>query len=366
MKKNNLKKTNQDGMVSITVTVVFIMVISLTVLGFSQVTRRNSQEALDKQLSTQAFYAAEVGVNDVRTTVAKMVEENNEVRDQTECKGSYTKNNGKVDEENGVSYSCALVKTKLDNLQFSEIGGSSIVAVLDASEGVLDSPTLSWRTPTNLTGRNVNDCPKPGATSGDPWTKFTSSNQWTQKCPFGVVRIDVTQVNEQTVQNVDTALSRTMTFFAYPTSGNTSDPRSVSYYKSPGVVNQGVVVPASCSNEECKLRLEGLDFSKASMRVRSMYLGAGSFTISAPHTMVGEESYSAYTFNSQIEIDVTGKAQDVLRRIKVRVPTVGGGSRTDSKGFSDYALHTEESICKRFVVSPVFGKVDSAVSGQCQ
>lgn len=364
MKKQHLANSNQDGIVSITVTVIFIMVISLTVLGFSQVARRNSQEALDKQLSSQAFYAAEVGMNDARSKLAKLVETNSEIRDQTDCKGDYTKKDGQVDQENSVSYSCLLVKTKLPNLKYSGVGSSSIVAVLNTNnEQLLGDPMLSWRAPTEMTSRKVNDCPKP--TEGTQWTNFTASSQWADRCPFGVVRIDITPVNANTLRGATQALSETMTLFAYPSSGNLSEPRSVSY-SAGGVVQQGVVVPASCSNVECKLRLEGLGFSKASLRARSMYIGANNFTISAPTQVVGESSVSAYTFTSQVEVDVTGKAQDVLRRIKVRVPLVGGGSRTDSLGFSDYALHSQDSICKRFISSPVFGRIDSAVSPSCQ
>jgi len=57
---------NQSGMVSIMVTMILMIVMSLIVVGFAQVSRRNQRVALDRQLSTQAFYAAESGVNDAR------------------------------------------------------------------------------------------------------------------------------------------------------------------------------------------------------------------------------------------------------------------------------------------------------------
>jgi len=43
---------NQTGLVSIMVTIIMMLVISLIVLGFATVTRRNTREALDRQLST--------------------------------------------------------------------------------------------------------------------------------------------------------------------------------------------------------------------------------------------------------------------------------------------------------------------------
>src|SRR5689334_4150187 len=59
----------QAGMVSIMVTMILMIVLSLVVIGFAQIARRNSRQSLDRQLSTSAFYAAEAGVNDVRDLI---------------------------------------------------------------------------------------------------------------------------------------------------------------------------------------------------------------------------------------------------------------------------------------------------------
>src|ERR1700761_8288581 len=56
-------RRDEQGMVSILVTMIMVIVISLIVIGFAEVSRRNQREALDNQLSTQAYYAAESGVN---------------------------------------------------------------------------------------------------------------------------------------------------------------------------------------------------------------------------------------------------------------------------------------------------------------
>ena len=56
----NRRELNEQGIVSITVTMVFILVISLTVLGFSQVVQRNSRQALDRQLGEIVLEQARV------------------------------------------------------------------------------------------------------------------------------------------------------------------------------------------------------------------------------------------------------------------------------------------------------------------
>jgi hypothetical protein len=49
---------------------------------------------------------------------------------------------------------------------------------------------------------------------------------------------------------------------------------------------------------------------------------------------------------AQAQIDATGKAQDVLRRILVNVPL----HASNSNALPDYALESTDSICKRFAV----------------
>lgn len=363
MKQLQNIRQNQAGMISITITVVFIMVISLTVLGFSQVSRKNSKEALDRQLSSQAFYAAEVGANDVRNKVANLEESNQPVPSQTDCKGSYTINDGEVDAANGVRYTCVFVDANPPNIHESNVGSGSVVMPLNASVGVLGEPTLKWKPSTDAAGRKVADCKKPKTDGSQPWTNFPKSADW-NSCPFGLLRIDLTRNDTDTVsKGVDAAIAKTMTIFIYPAAGNVGTPQKINYYKDPVAktgVQQGLVVPASCSDSECSLQLAGLDFQKAYMRVRSIYANTQQFAINAQTAPVG--GAPLYTFDAQVEIDSTGRAQDTAKRIKVRISRTGGSSRTDLAGFSDFALQTSDSICKQFISSPVIGKDQSSCS----
>ena len=61
-------------MVAILVTMNLMIVISLIVLGFAQISRRNQRQSLDRQLSTQAFYAAETAVNDAADLIKTAVQ----------------------------------------------------------------------------------------------------------------------------------------------------------------------------------------------------------------------------------------------------------------------------------------------------
>ena len=61
-------KQSESGIVSLMMTLVIMLVISLIVIGIAQLSRREQRQALDNQLSTQAFYAAESGVNDAQAS----------------------------------------------------------------------------------------------------------------------------------------------------------------------------------------------------------------------------------------------------------------------------------------------------------
>ncbi len=56
--------SKQDGFASIVIAIIMVIVLSLITVGFAQLMRTEQRSALDKQLSSQAYYAAETGVND--------------------------------------------------------------------------------------------------------------------------------------------------------------------------------------------------------------------------------------------------------------------------------------------------------------
>jgi len=62
--------------------------------------------------------------------------------------------------------------------------------------------------------------------------------------------------------------------------------------------------------------------------------------------------------NAQIQVDATGKAQDVLRRVQVRLPMNRSGKTPD------YAIQSGSSICKRFSVTTNYFNIPNDIEGQ--
>lgn len=57
---------DEDGLVALFVVGIMIILLSLTTVAFTKLMGRESRQALDRALSTQAYYAAESGINDAK------------------------------------------------------------------------------------------------------------------------------------------------------------------------------------------------------------------------------------------------------------------------------------------------------------
>ena len=62
MKQRQAK--DERGMVAIMIAMFLMIILSLITLGFLRLMQREQRQALDNSLSTQAYYAAESGIND--------------------------------------------------------------------------------------------------------------------------------------------------------------------------------------------------------------------------------------------------------------------------------------------------------------
>jgi hypothetical protein len=332
---------SQHGMVSIMTTMILMIVISLIVLGFAQISRRNQRESLDRQLSTQAFYAAESGVNDARNLIKTAIATGQPVQDKTACGGTgtagfYASLSPTIDSTHNVKYSCLLVDPAPKSLRYSDIGTPSTVIPLISSNGVaLNKLKLDWQSKAS-SGSPTTGCPT-GVVN-----IFTPAASWS--CGYGVLRFDLVPTAGGSLTS-NTLLDNTMTTFAVPfSSGGTA---SIPFSASGANTNNRVGV--SCSSSGCSLTITGLTQNNYHLRVSSIYKDA-AMQVSATDATNNQLKIAG----SQAVIDVTGKAQDVLRRIQVNVPY-----RTTTKNeLSDYAIEMQGSLCKRYSIMSGFLSVD--------
>jgi len=319
-------RIEEKGMVSIIVTMVMIVVITLIVIGFARITRRDQRQIIDNQLSTQAFYAAESGVNDVIKNLSSITSAN------TGCTDLLTPNGIKLQNvlgnNSGISYTCLLVNPAPNALGYGAIDTQkSTVIPLNVSSPI-DSIKLSWQSanlPPPPYTPNLS-CPAIGT--------FPDSTSYTS-CDAGMFRIDLVPVSgvltRSGLANSDLAA------VLQPKLGGSGS--------LPAASMTGATADANCntaSSPLCTLTITGLSMFNATnymIRIRSLYV-SNSLTIQA--FPVGSTTPLNLS-GAQAVIDSTGKANDVLRRIVVRVKTAG-----NYDGIPEFAIQSQDTICKRF------------------
>src|SRR5260370_15103164 len=114
------KRQAEAGIVSIMVTMITMIVISLIVLGFADIARNEQRNSLDDQLSTQAYYAAESGVNDARAVMEAMVAAGNPVLSKNICPDDPNYNlTTIIDALHNVSYPFVIIDASRPTLSYN-------------------------------------------------------------------------------------------------------------------------------------------------------------------------------------------------------------------------------------------------------
>lgn len=341
--------SNQKGMVSIIVTMILIIVMTLIVLAMAQNSNREQRQSLDRQLSDQAFYNAESGINDW----AKYLYDNPTApAEKTTCEvpsaaAGYpgTIPTSQIDGTSGVnSYSCLLYNKAPTSIEFDDLNTSdSIVVPIEPSGSSLAMLTFKWRAAsgtTNVSGCNINN-----PASGNIPTSLPAN------CNVGGLRIDLVNPSG----NRNTIMNNNFPAYLLPGSGGVAGTMT---YSTGNIANQGVIGQAKCIGSDCQLKINsGLNLASGSrlfLHIKSLYsmndvtiTGCTVVAASGQECASNVAAGSLVKFNNaQIMIDSTGKSNDILRRVQVRVPAQ---SQYDNSG--SYSLKTTQSICKLVTIS---------------
>ena len=339
MYTQNSIRSNQYGLVSIVVTLVFVSIISVVVLSFAFLIRREQQQVLDRQLSTQAFYAAESGVSEAVANIDSL-------GDVTECT--------EKDLSDSVSVSCVLIDQSPSTLEYSDINTSkSEIIRLKSSGSKIDKVEISWeakdQSKKGIFAEN-NQYYLPTADFSPPANSFDFSKH------IGLVRAEfIGLFNGSNVSRGDLS-TNTQVFFLYPAdTANTATLAASGGIGSTAAYNDsrnldGAFVAGNCgeasNTRECQSTISnirnsaGTSADEVFLRLKAVYQPV-TLTIKA----FDSNGNQIDLFGQQAVIDSTGKAGSVLRRIQVRVPL-----RTQYQ-FPEFALETADDICKRLVVT---------------
>jgi Tfp pilus assembly protein PilX len=312
-------ENNQRGMVSFLVCLIMMIVITLVVLGFSQVSRNETAQTLNRQLSTEAFYAADSGINNATAIITADVNgtpARTPVSQSGSCGGAtdpYNKN-AQLD-STYITYSCVTVDTTPTSLNYDVPAEGSAVFPVDVGVGnQLNSITFSW----NNGEDDYTKCP----TAADSGTFSVSSIGTT--CDASVLEVNlISEANSQTIAGEE---DDSYSIYLYPTKN--AGPSLTTF------ANGNIYVAPCAANSTCSATVSGFPASQGYyLRVTSLY-GSSYLKVTA--------NSDAPLSNAEADVDSTGRAQNVLQRLSAEVSLTPGLSGQTPL----YAVQTGDSLCK--------------------
>lgn len=316
-----LKQKNQSGMASFLVVSIIVTLLALISIGFSHLADREERQSLDRELSDQAYYAAESGMNDAKNYIVA-----NPTASTSNCTLPNSNNfvsNGDISNGQGVAkYTCIVMQASPKEMVFDVYPDRPIS--IEASLAGIKSFYFSWQNKT-YTGT-----PKPlGTFPTLPKEGGLDPNA------TGLLRVGIYPARAG--DNASTLASASKQFFMYPNSGN-------------GTVGTLAFSSGGFAQGKCKANATP---SFCNSQITSLP-SSGNFYISmsanyAPLTVIVRAANSAGTIvgvpGVEGSIDVTGSGSDVLRRIQSYVPLNLNSS------IPGYGLQSMQAICKLFRVS---------------
>lgn len=358
----NKYANRQSGFVSIIVTIIIIVFVTLVAVSFAFLSRQNQTQSLNSRLSTQAFYAAESGVNQA----IRYLKTPNGVGDYTNCNSPITSDaKATLDADGPVKYTCVLINNKPVDLRYDAISttGSTIVHIKTAVP--VDKLEISWQD----TGANKS------TDTNDPSFAASSSNFYLPQKDFigstAAAKADPAYVRQTAEFPKHTGILRA-TIIPSPGPGSSYAnltsaaqniflyPRATAGSNGLGNVNaknaggfDGVFGDGKCSVTSapnyCNVKITGIGSNDFYVRLKAIYKNVSvtmrAFDAATP-LVNSNDPNGMQLLGTQAVIDSTGRAVDTVRRIQVRVPL--------QEGFTlpEFALESADTICKIFAFAP--------------
>ena len=340
---------DEKGFAALVIAMTLVIILSLLTVGFAQIIRNESRQALNRQLSSQAYYAAESGINDavraIKAGYSKQKTSCGPITAPTDATERYLQDNTvNSDTAANTKWTCLLIDAAPSSVDYGSIDTVTptvfIAKAVDASSGLLpvavSDITVAWQdADSSLINFRLG--------SGVGNSSFPTVTTWNAP---GVLRLAVTPL--PAIIDRDALIKNTFTTFLYPNKSASvvATPISTSY--STNQTTSGTIVNGSCNTGNaaafmryCVVKINFVPAVPAGtellFNLRSIYSNTNAhITASSGARLVG----------AQTLIDSTGQAQDVLKRIQVRIPTDG------DQLYPGFGLDSLTGVCKTLSVYP--------------
>lgn len=324
-------KSDQRGLATIVIVMVLMVVITLVVLGFSTIARREQRQALDQQMAQQARYAAESAINDV---IANFRADSANFTAMTECDPHQTFDGASEE----IQTTCVLAYSAPGPLEYDAVPvHTSTLIWLDPGDTRVDRLFLTW----DLPGDDPGECLMTGY---DVLPQGLGPNQ------IGMLRFDLWSAGTGTF-NRDSLINSQFGGVLYPRSGGVAQ---MAYAPNATAVNQPVIF-GTCGTAPSP-PVDGAYTAHATIDLpdnNSRYiLRVVSVYRPSKLKVIGYETVTGnlvHFRDAQLVVEATARVNDVVQRIQVRVPA----STPPRELVPDHAVHvTSSGICKLLQTEP--------------
>lgn len=367
------QNSNQAGFVSLFTVIFFMLLITVITIGFLRIMAIEQRQSLDNDLTANALAAAESGVEDGKRALLAYYDPATDPAVKSDLANAFADSNTNCDSLNGLigitgqavgstslnqSYTCLNVKLNSpDYVGQAQENQSEIFPIRGV--GDFDQIRVSWHLLSNSVGSEGDGQPsrlKPLSPNSLP-AQTGNSSSWSSQGYPAMLRVQLlghpngsfsrTQLND-----------RSRTVFLPPVQGGGAS-----------VIDLGAADPShgiNVSKDSPNTNVQcSTDFSQFNtyLCTATLALPSGAAYASSANSyylrvtpIYRAAHFRVQLFNSgtntavdmngvQPLIDVTGRAEDVYRRLQVRV-------RMDAiTGLPEYALETANTICKNMQVA---------------
>lgn len=358
---------NQRGAVSIFVVVFTALLITIVTVSFARLMLRDLQRASNNDLSQSAQDAALAGVEDAKRALAALPEDG-ELPDLRSCNAIATVLGKAVeDSENSEvrvgdnalqqAYTCVSVELKTDDYIGTLAADQVHMVPLKADGGRFDTVRVEWFSKEDMSGTGDVDLPGSGPTSDLP-----APSGWPQNRP-AVLETQLIQTDRtfrlsqfDDKDDPNDGQSNTNTLFLYPkqrTNEENHTPTSLRFMNDVRRSSTNDLSTVRCARSvaselySCStdislpLPIDGgvASRSNAYLRLTARY-NASHYRISM------WQGGSLVQFNGvQPEVDSTGRASDLFRRVSARIETAS------NVVYPGAAVDIHGNFCKTFRVT---------------
>jgi Tfp pilus assembly protein PilX len=378
------RHAKQTGAVSLFVVIFAALLMTVVTIGFIQLMLKDQQQATSNDLSQSAYDSAQAGVEDAkRLLILDQACRNGTAASTVNCTAvtnalvpapgtSETSCDtlaraGIVGEENGETiiqqsdtdnaarlnqaYTCVKINVNTSDYKGQvALNGSSVIPLTGVAS--FDSIELSWFSKEDVGAATAN--PQIGFPTQDATVSLPPvGSRWQFNYP-ALMRTQLMQMGGRfTLRDFDDSQgdnkSNTNTLFLYPSATGLSDRAFVADARR-SILNAPQQVKCNTSFDQgeyaCRVTITLPSPIDGNVAQRNAYLHLGALYNGA-HFSVKLKSGGQYVPFDRVqpEIDSTGRANDIFRRIKARVELKGDFT------YPEAAIDMEGSLCKNFTIT---------------